>query len=82
MVMKKTFWISAFLAMLILMASYNSESSFNVVSDLSNAALHVSGIGMQLGDTSYFVMNMLTQYIMLLSVFYFFLRSIAHGFKN
>ena len=82
MVMTKTFWVSAILAMLVVMASYSSNNHFYPVSDLSNTALEVSGLNMQFGDAGYFAVSMLTQYLILLAVFYFFLRSVAKSFKN
>ena len=82
MVMKKTFWLSAILAMLLVMANYTANNDFSPVSDISSAALEVTGLDAQLSDTTYLAASMITQYVILLGVFYFFLRSISKSFKN
>ncbi len=82
MVMKKTFWVSAILAMLIVVGSYGTNHEMKPVSDISSAALEISGLNTKLGDTSYFVTSMMTQYFIILTVFYFFMRSIAKSFKS
>jgi len=82
MVNTKAFWLSAVLAMVIVMASYSAYNEFSPVSDISNAALEVTGMSVNLSDTSYILMSMVTQYLILLTVFYFFLRSVAKSFKD
>ena len=82
MVMTKTFWVSAILSMLLVIASYSVNNDFSPVSDISSAALEITGLNTQLNDTTYLVASMITQYVILLGVFYFFLRSIAKSFKS
>ena len=81
MVMAKTFWVSAVLAMLFVMASY-SDFGFTPMSDFSNAALEMTGMTVESGGASMMIMGMMTQYLILLGVFYFFLRSVAKSFKS
>lgn len=82
MVKTKTFWISAVLAMLLVMASYSANNTLKPVSDVSSAALEITGLSVNLNDTTYLVASMITQYLILLTVFYFILRSISNSFKN
>ncbi len=82
MVMKKTFWISAILSMLLVIGSYEANYQFKPVSQISTAALEMAGLGIEIGGTSYFALSMITQYFILITVFYFFLRSIAKSFTN
>ena len=82
MVMKKTFWVSAILAMLLVIGSYESDYQFRPVSQISSAALEMAGLSIEAGGTSYLAISMMTQYFILVTVFYFFLRSIAKSFTS
>jgi hypothetical protein len=82
MVMTKTFWVSAVLAMLLVMVSYSAHYDFRPVSEISSAALEMTGMNVNLSDTGYFAASMITQYLILLTVFYFILRSVAKSFKS
>ena len=82
MVKTKTFWVSAILAMILVMASYSANNTLSPVFDVSSAALEITGLSVNLNDTSYLIASMMTQYLILLTVFYFILRSISGSFKN
>lgn len=82
MVMKKTFWVAAILAMLFVMASYETNQDFRPVTQLSNAALEMAGLNIEMGGMSYIAVSMITQYFILLTVFYFIMRSVAKSFAH
>jgi hypothetical protein len=82
MVMKKTFWLSAVFAMLLIAGSYGTNHDFKPISEIGTAALEMSGLSTTLGGTTSFALNMFTQYFIVMGVIYFFLRTVAKSFKD
>jgi hypothetical protein len=82
MVMKKTFWLSAVSAMLLIVGSYYTNQSFGPVSEIGTAALEMTGLTPALGITTSFAVNMVAQYFVVVGVIYFFVRTIAKSFKD